>query len=210
MKVFAINLEERVERKKHILSEFEKYREFELTIVKATQHNVGSWGLWLTIKNIVQNAIDNDEDYIIICEDDHAFTEAYDKETLKAAIHKLKSVEADVLLGGVSWFETVLPISKDLFWVKKFNGLQFTIIFRRYYQTLLSLEIAKGQDADIIISSNSDRSFVLYPYISVQKEFGYSDVTDNNQQPGYVTEIFKNSQEKLKQLNQVADYYKKI
>ncbi|MGO1521099.1 MAG: hypothetical protein ACTHWQ_06140, partial [Sphingobacterium sp.] len=134
----------------------------------------------------------------------------YDKETLKAAIHKLKSVEADVLLGGVSWFETVLPISKDLFWVKKFNGLQFTIIFRRYYQTLLSLEIAKGKDADIIISSNSDRSFVLYPYISVQKEFGYSDVTDNNQQPGYVTEIFKNSQEKLKQLNQVADYYKKI
>lgn len=210
LKTFVINLKERADRKTHILAEFANRSEFDVSIVQAVKDSVGSWGLWMTITEIVETAQKNEDDFVIICENDHVFTNDYNKELLVHLIEKAKESKADLLLGGVSWFETVLPVSKNLFWVKKFNGLQFTVVFKTFYQRLLSFDLQKGQDVDVGISMHSDRCFVCYPYISMQKEFGYSDVTARNSEPGYVSGIFRSRMEKLRQLNQIASYYQKI
>lgn len=210
LKVFVINLTRRQDRKVHILSEFSRYPGFDLTIVPAIEHDIGSWGLWQTIKGIITNAKQLEEDYIILCEDDHVFTEDFNVSTLVDQIDRLECEKADILLGGASWFETVYPVAEDLFWIKKFNGLQFTVIFRNFYESLLTLELSQGQNADIMMSILTDRAFVCYPYISKQKEFGYSDVTSRNAEEGYVESIFSYRMEKLRQLNKVAKYYKKI
>jgi glycosyl transferase family 25 len=46
-KTYIINLKERTERKKHILNEFAKYPEFEITIFDAIKRKSGSEGLEL-------------------------------------------------------------------------------------------------------------------------------------------------------------------
>lgn len=210
IKTYLINLEDRTDRRKHILKEFENRSEFEIELVKAIRHEVGSWGLWLTIKSIISQSLDLQENYIIICEDDHRFTEHYDYKSLIRILDKLRNWNADVLLGGVSWFEDALPLNDELFWIKKFNGLQFVVIFKEFYVKLLEMDFKMGMNADIEMSIISDKCFVCYPFISVQKEFGYSDVTPRNGNLGYVDHLFADKIESLHQLRKIASHYKVI
>ena len=88
--------------------------------------------------------------------------------------------------------------------------MQFTIIFQKFYNTLLALgEIEEEFALDFKISELSDSIFVMYPFISVQKEFGYSDVTSKNAEEGYVEGLFKGTSQKLNMLKRVKAEYKK-
>ena len=60
---------------------------------------------------------------------------------------------------------------------------------------------------DFHISSNSDNIFVTYPFFSVQKEFGYSDVTSFNNKEGYVDGLFKGTSIGLDILDKVRTFY---
>src|ERR1700761_9504412 len=126
--VFAINLKKRTERKMHILKEFAHRDEFTLTIVEAQEHKFGFIGLWNTLKNILTSQLNSNHPYIIICEDDHQFTDGYTKERLLKCIQEAEQKKADILSGGVSWFDNALPVSDNLFWMEKFTGAQLTIL----------------------------------------------------------------------------------
>ena len=64
---------------------------------------------------------------------------------------------------------------------------------------------------DFKISELSDKIFVMHPFISVQKEFGYSDVTSKNAEEGYVESLFAGSSRKLNMLKRVkAEYEKRL
>lgn len=104
LSVFVINMEKRVDRKFHALREFEQRAEFDFSIVKAIEHTYGTIRLWKTISQILTESIPENPDYIIICEDDHQFTKSYSRKKLMEAIIEAKSNNADLLLGGVSWF----------------------------------------------------------------------------------------------------------
>jgi len=205
--VFAINLVKRTDRKTNLLFEFSNRKEFSLTIVPAIEHQVGSFGLWQTICHIIEQADEKGFDKIIICEDDHVFTDAYTPEVLADALRKVIGFHADVLLGGVSWFNQVLQVSDGLFWVDRFNGAQFMVIFRNFYQTILTTDFQVGDNADFKISSLTDEIFVMCPFISFQREFGYSDVTEVNEEPGRITSLFNRRNEKLLQLDKVNRFY---
>jgi hypothetical protein len=60
---------------------------------------------------------------------------------------------------------------------------------------------------DISLSTITENKFVIYPYISTQKEFGYSDVTSANTQDGYVDSIFEASMSRFEKMNKVRKYY---
>ena len=47
----------------------------------------------------------------------------------------------------------------------------------------------------------------MFPFISTQKEFGYSDATTKNNTEGYVDQIFSATTEKLQHLVKVAFFY---
>ncbi len=204
---YGINLRKRSERKKSLLAEFMNRKEFSLTIVPAIEHSVGSFGLWQTVHGIVKHANETSLDYILICEDDHIFTEEYDFAQFRLAIDSCIKMEADVLLGSVSWFDQVLQVNKHLFWVDRFNGTQFMLIFKKYYETILNFDFQIHDIIDMKISSVTDSIFVMFPFISVQKEFGYSDVTVKNNDHGHVTELFEKRNTKLMHLAKVSDYY---
>ncbi|MBA0883533.1 glycosyl transferase [Flavobacterium undicola] len=204
---YAINLEKRTDRKINILSEFENRKEFTLTIIPAIEDEVGSYGLWQTIHSIVNLANEECLEYVLICEDDHQFTTSYSASMLYSAIDESLHRDADVLLGSVSWFDQVLQVDKNLFWVDRFNGTQFMIIFQKFYQKILNIDFYKTDIADMKISSLTDGIFVMYPFISVQKEFGYSDVTQKNNEEGRITELYRLRNEKLMHLDKVATFY---
>ncbi|WP_313240647.1 hypothetical protein [Sphingobacterium multivorum] len=208
IKTYIINLEERFERRQHILGEFKNRDEFDIKLIPAIKDSIGSWGLWLTVHKIVENANQENHPYIIICEDDHSFTDAYNKISFLNMIDSIHKYQPALLIGGASWFDVALPVKENLFWLNQFNGFQFTIIFKKFYDTILNLEFEKGRAIDYEFSSLSDRNFVLFPFISIQKEFGYSDVTKRNGDEGYISRIFGRSSVKLNQLSTIARYYK--
>ncbi|NQX43431.1 glycosyl transferase, family 25 [Pedobacter steynii] len=205
---YIINLAKRTDRKAHILGQFKHRPEFNVQLVKAILHENGALGLWQTVVHIIRDLVPQEDDYILICEDDHQFTDAYHKEILFNEIANAQKKGADVLLGGVSWFADALQIKDNLFWVDKFNATQFLIVFQGFYTKLLEAESIPGYTADQIIYERSENKFLIYPFISTQKEFGYSDATIKNNKEGYVTEIFETSDIVLSHIVKVAEYYR--
>jgi GR25 family glycosyltransferase involved in LPS biosynthesis len=204
---YIINLLRRTDRKTHILKQFKNREEFNIKIVKAVESQLGAIGLWKTITKIIKDLTPKDAEYILICEDDHLFTAKYTKECLFKNIRLAENNGADILLGGVSWLDNAVQISQDLFWVDKFSGLQFTVIFKRFYDVILNAEFNNNDVADHKIATLTDKKFVIYPFISTQKEFGYSDVTVKNDESGWVDSLFAGTSEKLHQLKKVFNFY---
>lgn len=204
---YIINLTKRIDRKKHVLKQFSNKSEFNVQIVKAVEHEFGVVGLWKTIVNILQNLSDEKDEFVLICEDDHLFTNNYSKEILFKAIQDALYHDCDILSGGVSWLNTALKISENTYRVEKFTGLQFTIIFRKFFDQIISAEFESTDVADYKISSISNKKFLIHPFISVQKEFGYSDVTAKNNAKGRVEDLFNKSSESIQIINRVTEYF---
>jgi len=174
--------------------------------VEPVAHQIASFSLWNTIKHIITVFADENE-YIVICEDDHSFTKEYSENMLMTLLEKASNRGADILLGGVSWFQDAVQVSTDLFWTNKFSGTQFIVVFKGFFERLITAEFDKYDTVDFIISSISNKVFFAYPFISVQKDFGYSDVTFKNNIKGRVEELFIGTFERLSLLKKIALHY---
>ncbi|WP_157970270.1 glycosyl transferase [Albibacterium indicum] len=191
------------------MNEFNGRKEFNLEIIPAIEKKNGAFSLWKTIQYIVNKAKKNNYDFFILCEDDHSFTKYYSKNQLIKQITLAQRLGADLMMGGVSWFNTGIEIRKNLFWVDQFNGLQFTVVFNSFYSAIISADFDKGDVPDLKLSEISEKKFVIHPYISLQKEFGYSDITYTNNGIGYVSSIFEKSSSSFDLLKKVKCYYEK-
>lgn len=207
---YIINLKKREDRKQYIQKEFVNKWEFNVSIIEAVKHDKGVLGLWETIKYIIQCAINNNTNYILICEDDHQFTADYSENYFNNCVKEAKKNNADILCGGVSWFEDAIQVTDNLFWVKKFSGTQFVVVFKKFYSAILNAEFNESDSADFKICSLSDKIFFIHPFISVQKEFGYSDATSKNNGTNRVEELFIKSADSVQVLKDVSAFYKSI
>jgi GR25 family glycosyltransferase involved in LPS biosynthesis len=207
---YIINLEGRKDRLRHIKKEFELKTEFEIKVVKAIKHEVGAFGLWQTIVNCVRDAKKLTLDYILICEDDHKFTGFYSKEIMFDLIAKSRSMKVDVLLGGVSRFSNVFQVDDNLFWVDKFSGTQFTIVFKAFYDRILNSDFTVDDHSDYKICELSEKCVLIHPIISVQKEIGNSDISVENSMHGRVEELYEKVSDQLFSLEEIIRFYKGI
>jgi GR25 family glycosyltransferase involved in LPS biosynthesis len=207
---YIINLKRRTDRKTNILKEFTDKKEFKISVVEAVEHKIGAIGLWATIRHILQDLAGSNEDYILICEDDHQFTDEYSNSLLFEYIEKAKRYKADILCGGVSCLGSSLQAQNNLFWTEQFTGAQFIILFKHFWPQIINAQFTDSDDADLKLSSLSDLVFFVYPFISVQKDYGYSDVTFRNNKPGRVKELFERSIESVKILIKLTEHYQKL
>jgi hypothetical protein len=207
---FIINLASRPERRSHILREFEGKSEFDITVVNAIQNENGLLGLWQTIKQILRVAIDNEHEAILICQDDHQFTDEYSPSLLIENIEKAKKLGADIILGGVSWFQSCFHSTPELIWIDRFTGLQFAILYKPFFATLLNSELEDFQAGDLRISALTENKWVIYPFISTQKDFGYSDITANNNQENTQQLLFRKSNETINILDKIDSHFREI
>lgn len=205
--VFTANLPYRVERRKHIAIQFENKKFFFLEVTPTVSCSIAAKSLWLTIQQIIKVKVDWQDDFFVFCEDDHQFTEHYNFSLLKQTIKESQALDADILCGGVSWFKTGVQVSNNLFWVERFSGLQFTVIFKKFYSKIVKADFTEQDAADYKISELTDKKFVIYPFISIQKDFGYSDVTAKNNETGRVERLFEETSERFELLKKVRSYY---
>lgn len=208
LKTFILNMPQRQERKMSIEKEFENKSFFDTELVCPVTHKEPHISHWLSFKQAVERAKDMELPVFLFCEDDHVFTKAFDERKLERLIYEADVLEADLLLGGISWIRTTLQINERLFWTKQFNGTQFVIVFSRFYEKILERkQLDCGVVTDFTLSELSNRIFIAYPFISIQKEFGYSDVTPKNNKKGYVRDLFKGTERKLEIQNKVRKFY---
>lgn len=206
--VYAPNLINRGDRRSSLEAQFSGKEEFDLTIVTPFKCKNGEWSLWQTFYGIVEQEAAKKSEYFIFCEDDHVFTPNYSFGKLVDAIRQANAIGADILSGGMSWLRTPVQVSDCLFHVECFNGFQFTVVFSRFYETILSHYTNDGYVTDKFISEISEKIFVMYPYISIQADFGYSDVTRQNNVAGRVPRMFRNMQNWLHKLNKARTVYR--
>lgn len=199
---FIINLKQRVERCGHILRQFSERTIFDCTLVEAIENENGRLGLWQTIKKIVSKNINSEYEYILICEDDHEFTEYYSDQKLLSCIDDSNILKADILLGGICFCnKKIQQANSNLFSVDHFACTQFMVIFRSFFDKILNAQFAEDDCADWKIAGLSNKKLVIYPFISVQKDFGYSDVScgyHENKMSQYFNETSKFIQASMK------------
>lgn len=189
--VYVINMKNRPERKEHIIREFKGKNEFNINIVEACTHEKGTIGLWNSIVKIVNHAQMNGDDVIILCEDDHFFTEHYSAGLLMKEIKEAYMQQADILSGGIGGFGHAIPVGYHRYWVDWLWCTQFVVVYKRFFNAILSYNFKDTDTADGVFSELSTNKMVIYPFISEQTDFGYSDVTQNNQKnKGLIREHF--------------------
>jgi len=207
IRTYVINLKKRTDRLSSVLSEFADKPEFKLTIVDAVEHEIGAIGLWHSILEILRRPEVDNQEYIIICEDDHEFSPNYERDTFYENILRAAKLDADILSGGVSSVKNVIPLSQSLLWTENFSGFQFTVIFPRLFKVILDAKFENYDRPDHKICMLSSIKLVVYPFISQQKEFGYSDVTRGNEVPGRIRGLFQASSDTISSILDVKAFY---
>lgn len=124
-------------------------------------------------------------------------------EALINNIQQAISLKAEILSGGVSWFDLPIKATSNLFYIDQFNGMQFTVIFESVYEKILDHDYTEETVTDICLSNICSNIFVMWPFLSVQKEFGYSDVTENNSQTGMLKSLFENTYKRFERYNAI-------
>lgn len=205
--VYALNLPKRQDRLQSILQQFRGKSEFDFKVISVIQHQIGAYGQWRNFVDLVQQEEKKNSEYFIFCEDDHVFTKDYNFKYLQDCINEAENLKADILCGGVGFVRDAIQCTSNLYWMNVFNGMQFTIVFNRFYKEIIQSDTNEGFISDIYLSEISDSKFVMYPFISLQKEFGYSDITEKNKQKGYLQKCFQHTQKKIEIVKKVRTFY---
>ncbi|MRG46981.1 glycosyl transferase [Chitinophaga sp. SYP-B3965] len=205
---YVINLSSRTDRLEHIQRQFNGRKEFDLLIVDACRHEIGAVGLWQSIVKIIKDASTKEDEVIIICEDDHEFTADYCSHFLMKNIIEAHQQGVKLLSGGIGGFNQTVPITPNRCWIDTFWSTQFMVIYRGFFQTILNEPFEDGDTADGKFSEMTSNKMVLFPFISIQKDFGYSDVTvTNNVMNGEVTRLFRDTSARLSAIMNVYNRY---
>jgi hypothetical protein len=208
---YVINLKERTDRYRHIQEQFAGKTEFDLQIIEASTGENGSQGLWKSIARVAEMALRNDDDVILLCEDDHTFTPFYNREFLFKNIVEAGQEGADLLSGGIGGFNHAVPLTAHRYWIDSYWCNQFLILYKPIFSKILEAKFENTDTTDGVLSEITSHKMVLFPFVSVQIDFGYSDVTTrNNNERGLIDDYFKRTAERLEKYKNVYNRYVSI
>ncbi len=203
--VYSFNLQSRPDRLAHLQQQFQGKFEFEVILVEAVKHDVGAIGLWQSICKAVVMAQKRGEDVIILCEDDHEFTSYYSADYLFSNIAEAYAQGAELLNGGIGGFGNAVPVAMNRCCVDWFWCTQFIVVFKPLFSKILNYNFKEGDTADGVLSQIANNPQVMYPPVSTQKDFGYSDIIPR--QPMFQDNLFRSCNQRLANLHKV---YQKI
>lgn len=174
---YIINLPSRTDRRESVGKEFEGRTEFDVHFVEAETHPIGAVGLWESIKKIIKMVVaKGEDDVIIICEDDHIFTPYYDRDKFLSQVLISAELGTHILYGGVCRYGNLVPVTKELFWLDWSWWTQFIVLYRPAFEKILRAEFTEKDVADEFLSQILANKLMIYPFISKQRNFGYSDI----------------------------------
>lgn len=205
--VYIFNLPDRVERREHIKAQFEGRREFEPIFVEACLHRIGAMGLWQGIVKAVRMAKERQDEVIILCEDDHIFTENYSSSNFIRNIVGAVEQGCDIMMGGIGGFGVAVPVTNSRYWVDWFWSTQFVVVYHYSFDAILNYEFKETDTADGVFSEIFTRKLTIYPFISRQRDFGYSDITMNNNRENEIDRLFDTASARMAMVDNVRKAY---
>ncbi len=188
---YIITQKREVDRIENIYSEFNNKSEFRLKIINISK-SPSNLEYWKSIVKIVKMAIKQDDDIIIVCKDNHYFTDNYSTEFLFRNTLGAQEQGADILTGGLVGFDYAVPVAKNRYWVNHFSNTQFMIIYKKFYQTLLNYNFNNDDVTEAVISQLSNNIMTLYPFISKRKEYKKNNISDPYEQLENQSDILLN------------------
>ena len=204
---YIVNLKSRPDRRRSMEEQFDGKPEFEVRFVDAVKDADGAAGIWKSLVKVITAAQKAGHDKILFCEDDHIFTEHYTSDYLFRNIAEAETKGVDLLVGGACGYGTGVPIGDDLFWTDWYWGNQFLIIRKNIYSRILDFNFRDGNTADGVLSGLIRRKAILYPFVSVQREFGYSDITPTNGRKGFINDLFDDTARRLQSVRDITDEF---
>jgi GR25 family glycosyltransferase involved in LPS biosynthesis len=179
----VINLPERTDRLQLFHEEFKRTFPNEPYLIEpGVIETPAHIGIAKAHLNCIRRAIENKWDNVLIMEDDVFFvgnTERYFETIFNEAPR-----DWDVLLGGLYWLSNFSTVGSWMR-VSEFCGLQFYIVNKRAYQTLLNYENTdRALQYDRWMGRQGLNVYAPNKFFAIQRD-GYSDnvkkVTDYNQ-----------------------------
>ena len=144
----------------NLYMEFQGHPEFEL-------HPIGEKWDWSIFRHVLEQVSQKDEDdAIIICHEGHRFTEVYQSCSFFRVLLECSELGTEMLLGGCRDFSNLVPVSPRLYWVDKYEGCNFIVLFRRAYHTLLNLSLNDCESLDEVLSRVLSNKLLIVPFIS--------------------------------------------
>lgn len=201
-------MKSRPDRRKHLEKQFRGKKEFSLHIIDAIEDPNGRLGLWKSMVKAVKTAISNGDDIMIICEDDHTFTQDYSRDYLFANIIEAEEQHVELLSGGIGGFGHAVPVSANRYWVDWFWCTQFIVIFKPLFNKILEYDFQDNDTADGVLSVIAKNKMTVYPFLSIQTDFGYSDVTASNDRfKGLISQHFKETDKRLAMVHNISHHF---
>lgn len=136
-KVYYINLENRLDRRKQILNEFKKCNIDNNYIyqIVAVKKELGLYGCLLSHIKTLEKAIKDNVDYAVIFEDDFIFRKKIDINSL---INNIKDLEWDVCLLSGNTIKLLDKLDDNLYKVNNSQTTSGYIIKKKYIPVLLN------------------------------------------------------------------------
>jgi len=205
--VYVFNLKTRSDRLQSVKKQFDGKDEYNVTYLEAIKHENGAIGLWKSICEAVRIAQKRGENIIVLCEDDHQFTEYYKKEYLFSNIVGAYRQGAELLNGGIGGFGNAIPVAPNRSWVDWFWCTQFVIIFDQLFQKILDYDFRPTDTADGVLSVLAQNAMVIFPPISTQRDCGYSDIVQHKNQSSFQNNLFKTTNSRLRMLHHISNVF---
>ncbi len=207
-KILLINLPKRTERLEASIKELkDHYIPFQ--VFDAVEHERGAYGLYLTLKNLLERAEYEGWENILIFEDDCVMVQDDFNDYMNAAIMELKYLDWDLFYLGGNVYKPLCRVPKCDF-LLRIEGVMSThaVAYSKQGWKLMLEEMRRIEKAgvtqpeaiDLILErvlQKRGKSFIANPLLCVQRP-GWSDV--ENRETNYQNLIQDRYQQRLKEI----------
>ncbi len=205
---YVLDYSEKKCRRCDVGKEFRNREEFDVTTVNAIKHPVDSVGLWKSLKKCINIAVSKKEDIIIICKDDHVFSDNYSKDYLVSNIIGAGLQGIELLFGGVDNYGTAVPIATNRYWLDNFRSIQFAVFYKPIFDKILKYKFKETDDVDAVLSLLSQKCCVVYPFISKQQGSECSDFSSmGNSHDELCAGGLSIAEERLEHVHSIYDHF---
>ncbi|SFK70534.1 Glycosyl transferase family 2 [Porphyromonadaceae bacterium KH3CP3RA] len=160
---FYINTFCLYKNKENVLREFSDKKEFNIEWIELGHQ------LYCIDKehlnSIVNKSLMEEDDFIIVCFENHRFGANYIRTNLLKYIYWANIYKADILFGNGDEIDFMCKLQEELYWVNSVRRSNFIILFRNFFRRLWNLDFSDNIDLSEKISTLSTNKLIIHPFI---------------------------------------------
>ena len=119
---------------------------------------------WDSLRAIINKAKENEFELIALLTGKNVSFDFMGGHYLLKNILEASAQNAEILLGHLNDFTYAVPISESRYWIDRFNGSDFFVIYRQLYDKILAVYDCDDESVFQKLSSLTVNKMVLFPF----------------------------------------------